>query len=158
MNNLHRAWVGEQAQLMVTAPELRAVDDPPPSRFATTATGARIGRSYSRVSADPGSIQGPFRPPPLAVRAARWLLKQIARTLGSMRALLVVTAVVSAALLLTACSGPSEIETARAVAAQVEDGRIDEWVQAARRANPNLTQDDVARVRAAAGHIEQNTK
>lgn len=96
--------------LTLIAPELRHVDDPPPSRFAVTATGARIGRSYSRVSADPGSIQGPCRPPPLAVRAARWLLKQIARTLGSMRALFVLVALLGIAMLLTACSGPTEIE------------------------------------------------
>lgn len=54
--------------------------------------------------------------------------------------------------------GPSETEAAKAVAAQVEDARIDEWLQAAKRANPHLTEYELVRIRAAAIYIEQRQK
>ena len=75
--------------------------------------------------------------------------------LGSTRAALVLAALAMVALLLTACAGPSDAETEANVAAQVSDGRIDEWAQAALRANPDLSPEQLARVRAAARLIEQ---
>ena len=59
------------------------------------------------------------------------------------------------ALLLAACAGPSDAETEANVAAQVSDARIDEWAQAALRANPDLSPEQLARVRTAARLIEQ---
>ena len=146
MSHLHRAWVSESAiRAVLEAPELR----PAGQRFVTTPAGVQIGCAHVRPPMrDAGAISGPHRAP------ARLLV----RMLGSTRAWLIVVCMAFAALLLTACSWPTEVEAAQDVAAQVEDGRIDEWVQAARRANPNLTQDDVARIRAAAGQIERNPK
>ncbi len=75
--------------------------------------------------------------------------------LGSTRAVLLLIALAALALLLIACAGPSDAETEANVAAQVSDGRIDEWAQAALRANPDLTPEQLARVRTAARLIEQ---
>ena len=75
--------------------------------------------------------------------------------LGSTRAALVLAALAMVALLLTACAGPTDAEAARDVAAQVSDARIDEWAQAALRANPDLSPEQLARVRTAARLIEQ---
>lgn len=61
---------------------------------------------------------------------------------------------IAAFLLLSACTWQTEIEVAEAVAAQVNDARIDEWVQAAQRANPNLSPEDLSKVRAAAMYLE----
>ena len=71
---------------------------------------------------------------------------------------MVLVALAMVALLLTACSGPTEIEATQDVAAQVDDARIDEWVQVAQRANPNLTAEDLSRVRAAAMFLEHTRK
>ncbi|MDO5288511.1 MAG: hypothetical protein Q4F13_02605 [Pseudomonadota bacterium] len=54
--------------------------------------------------------------------------------------------------------GPSETEAAQAVADQVNDARVDEWLQAAKRANPHLTEHELIRIRAAAIYIEQRQK
>ena len=134
--------------LTMIAPELRHTSDPAPARCVTTSTNIVIGGACTRVNPAPLAISGPHRAP----------TRLLVRMLGSTRAWLIVVCMAFAALLLTACSGPTEIEAAQDVAAQVEDGRIDEWVQAARRANPDLAQDDVARVRAAAEQIERNPK
>ena len=75
--------------------------------------------------------------------------------LGSTRAALVLAALAMVALLLTACAGPTDAETDANVAAQVSDARIDEWAQAALRANPDLSPEQLARVRTAARLIEQ---
>ena len=155
MSHLHRAWVSESAiRAVLEAPELRGVDEPASSRKTTTSAGIVIGGAVSRLSPAPYAGLGPYRRPAAWRRAAAWALCHIV----SMRSLMVCVALAMAAMLLTACSGPTEIEAAQDVAAQVEDGRIDEWVQVAQRANPNLTQDDVARVRAAAGQIERNPR
>lgn len=53
--------------------------------------------------------------------------------------------------------GPSETEAAQAVADQVQEARIDEWLQAARRANPHLTEHELLRIRAAVIYIEQRS-
>ena len=74
--------------------------------------------------------------------------------LGSTRAVLLLIALAALALL-TACAGPSDAETEANVAAQVSDARIDEWAQAALRANPDLSPEQLARVRTAARLIEQ---
>lgn len=142
MSHLHRAWVSESAiRAVLEAPELR----PAGQRFVTTPAGVQIGCAHVKPPMrDAGAISGPHRAP------ARLLV----RMLGSTRAWLIVVGMAFAALLLTACSGPTEIEAAQDVAAQVDDARIDEWVQVAQRANPNLTAEDLSRVRAAAMFLE----
>ena len=155
MSAVHRAWLdGQASRPCIDAPEMRGVDEPAITRKTTTGTGIVIGGAVSRLSPAPYAGLGPYRRPAAWRRAAAWALCHIV----SMRSLMVCVALAMAAMLLTACSGPTEIEAAQDVAAQVEDGRIDEWVQVAQRANPNLTQDDVARVRAAAEQIERNPK
>lgn len=62
---------------------------------------------------------------------------------------------IAAFLLLSACTWQTEVEVAEAVAAQVNDARIDEWVQAAQRGNPNITEHELARVRLSAMYIEK---
>lgn len=66
----------------------------------------------------------------------------------------VLVAAVVLALLLAGCEQPSELQAERDVATLVTDARIDEWVQAAQRANPGLTPEEAARVRAAARVLE----
>ena len=77
---------------------------------------------------------------------------------GSTRAALLLAALAMVALLLTACGSPTDAEAARDVAAQVSDARIDEWAQAALRANPDLSPEQLARVRTTARLIEQGVK
>lgn len=62
---------------------------------------------------------------------------------------------IAAFVVSASCAGPSDAEAARDVAAQVSDARIDEWAQAALRANPDLSPEQLARVRTAARLIEQ---
>lgn len=63
MSPLHRSWLADEAdeaRRTIVAPELRHVDDPAITRCAITANGTAIGRSYSRVSRDPGSVTGRY--------------------------------------------------------------------------------------------------
>lgn len=67
--------------------------------------------------------------------------------------------IAAAALALPAwLDGPSQTEAAQAVADQVNDARIDEWLQAAKRANPHLSDHELIRIRAAAIYFEQRQK
>ena len=155
MSAVHRAWLdGQASRPCIDAPEMRGVDEPAITRKTTTGTGIVIGGAVSRLSPAPYAGRGPYRRPAAWRRAAAWALRHI----GSMRSLMVLVALAMVALLLTACSGPTEIEAAQAVAAQVDDARIDEWVQVAQRANPNLTAEDLSRVRAAAMFLEHARK
>lgn len=75
----------------------------------------------------------------------------IADTLRYAAACVLLAAAVAAAT----CSQPSEADAARATAAQADDAAIDEWLAAARRANPNLTEHEMLRIRAAAIYIQK---
>ena len=84
-------------------------------RCITTRAGIAIGRCYVRkpLARVAGSVSGPHRRPGIAAR--------VLGAMGSMRALFVCIALCAAALLLTACSGPSDIEAERATAAALQD-------------------------------------
>ena len=142
MSPLHRSWLADEAdesRRTIVAPELRHVDDPAITRCAITANGTAIGRSYSRVSRDPGSVTGPYRAKPrLRVRVLGWL--------GSMRALLIVVGIGAAFVLLSACSGPSDLEAERATAAALQDA-----IAQAQAEQPDLwTPETIERAKTAA--------
>ena len=142
MSALHRSWLADEAdesRRTIVAPELRHVDDPAITRCAITANGTAIGRSYSRVSRDPGSVTGPYRAKPrLRVRVLGWL--------GSMRALLIVVGIGAAFVLLSACSGPSDLEAERATAAALQDA-----IAQAQAERPDLwTPETIERAKTAA--------
>ena len=115
MSPLHRSWLADEAdeaRRTIVAPELRHVDDPAITRCAITANSTAIGRSYSRVSRDPGSVTGPYRAKP-RLRVLGWL--------GSMRALLIGVGIGAAFVLLSACTGPSEAEALNDNALNLQD-------------------------------------
>lgn len=75
---------------------------------------------------------------------------------GAVLALVLMLAIVAPAIALS--GRPSEVEADRDVAAQAEAvekdaARVEEIVEAARAANPNLTQPQLSRVRAAAMYL-----
>lgn len=139
MSALHRACLADEARRTITAPELRHVDDPAITRCAITANGTAIGRSYSRVSRDPGSVTGPYRAKPrLRVRVLGWL--------GSMRALLIGVGIGAAFVLLSACTGPSEAEALNDNALNLQDA-----IAQAQAERPDLwTPETIERAKAAA--------
>lgn len=139
MSALHREWVNDQADRVLFAPELRHVDDPAITRCAITANGTAIGRSYSRVSRDPGSVTGPYRTAPsLSARVLGWL--------GSMKALFIGIAIGAAFVLLSGCSEPTEIEASRATAAALQDA-----IAQAQAERPDLwTPETIERAKTAA--------
>ena len=126
-------------RVTLEAPELRHVSDPAPARCATTSNGLVIGRSYSRVSRDPGSVSGPHRiKPRLCIR--------VLEAIGSMRALFVGIAIGAALVLLSACSGPSDLEAERATAAALQDA-----IAQAQAERPDLwTPETIERAKTAA--------
>lgn len=117
MSPLHRSWLADEAdeaRRTIVAPEMRHVDDQAITRCAITANGTAIGRSYSRVSRDPGSVTGPYRAKPrLRVRVLGWL--------GSMRALLIGVGIGAAFVLLSACTGPTDPEADADSALNLQD-------------------------------------
>ena len=105
-------------RITLEAPELRHVSDPAPARCVVT-TGRdnkpiHIGGAVSRKSASPYAGYGPHRRPPLARRG-------LVAAVGSVSVLMWVVGIVAALILLTACSGPSDLEAERATAAALQD-------------------------------------
>lgn len=49
---------------------------------------------------------------------------------------------------------PTEAEVAEAIAADLQDAKIEAWVAKAKEANPYLSEHDLSRVRATAMHLE----
>lgn len=108
-------------RVTLEAPELRHVSDPAPARCVVT-TGRdnkpiHIGGAVSRTSASPYAGYGPHRRPPLARRG----LVAAGSAVGSVSVLTWVVGIVAALILLTACSGPSDLEAERATAAALQD-------------------------------------
>ena len=108
-------------RVTLEAPELRHVSDPAPARCVVT-TGRdnkpiHIGGAVSRTSASPYAGYGPHRRPPLARRG----LVAAVSAVGSVSVLTWVVGIVAALMLLTACSGPSDLEAERATAAALQD-------------------------------------
>ena len=121
----------------IHAPELRSATE----RCITTRTGIAIGRCHVRQPLAPrvaGSVSGPHRRPGIAAR--------VLGAMGSMRALFVCIALCAAALLLSACSGPSDLEAERATAAALQDA-----IAQAQAERPDLwTPETIERAKAAA--------
>ncbi len=97
------------------------VSDPAPARCVVT-TGRdnkpiHIGGAVSRTSASPYAGYGPHRRPPLARRG----LVAAVSAVGSVNVLMWVVGIVAALILMTACSGPSDLEAERATAAALQD-------------------------------------
>ena len=114
-------------RITLEAPELRHVSDPAPARCVVTAgrdaKPIHIGGAVSRKSASPYAGYGPHRRPPLVVRIARRMLVASASVLGSVNVLMCVVGIVAALILLTACSGPSDMEANADVAADLSDAQ-----------------------------------
>ena len=108
-------------RITLEAPELRHVSDPAPARCVVTtgrdAKPIHIGGAVSRTSALPYAGYGPHRRPPLARRG----LVAAVSAVGSVSVLMWVVGIVAALILLTACSGQSELEATRATAAAKQD-------------------------------------
>ena len=122
----------------IHAPELRSATE----RCITTRTrtGIAIGRCHVRqpLARVAGCISGPHRRPGIAAR--------LLGVVGSMRALWVLIGICAAALLLSACSGPSDIEAERATAAALQDA-----IAQAQAERPDLwTPETIERAKTAA--------
>ena len=133
MSAVHREWREADMAERVTleAPELRHVNDPAPARCVVT-TGRdnkpiHIGGAVSRKSASPYAGYGPHRRPPLARRG----LVAAVSAVGSVSVLTWVVGIVAALMLLTACSGPSDLEAERATAAALQDAIAQAQAEAA---------------------------
>ena len=109
-------------------------------RCIATSTGIEIGRCYVRkpLARVAGSVSGPHRRPGIAAR--------VLGAMGSMRALFVGIAICAAALLLSACTGPSDIDAERATAAALQDA-----IAQAQAERPDLwTPETIERAKTAA--------
>ena len=130
-------------RITLEAPELRHVSDPAPARCVVT-TGRdnkpiHIGGAVSRTSASPYAGYGPHRRPPLARRG-------LVAAVGSVSVLMWVVGIVAALILLTACSGPSDLEAERATAAALQDA-----IAQAQAERPDLwTPETIERAKTAA--------
>ena len=118
-------------RVTLEAPELRHVNDPAPARCVVT-TGRdnkpiHIGGAVSRTSASPYAGYGPHRRSPLARRG----LVAAVSAVGSVSVLTWVVGIVAALMLLTACSGPSDLEAERATAAALQDAIAQAQAEAA---------------------------
>ena len=137
-------------RVTLEAPELRHVSDPAPARCVVT-TGRdnkpiHIGGAVSRTSASPYAGYGPHRRPPLVVRIARRMLVAAVSAVGSVNVLMWLVGIVATLMLLTACSGQSELEATRATAAAKQDA-----IAQAQRERPDLwTPETIERAKTAA--------
>ena len=118
-------------RVTLEAPELRHVNDPAPARCVVT-TGRdnkpiHIGGAVSRTSASPYAGYGPHRRSPLGRRG----LVAAVSAVGSVSVLTWVVGIVAALMLLTACSGPSDLEAERATAAALQDAIAQAQAEAA---------------------------
>ena len=96
------------------APELRADGE---RACVTTPAGIVIGGAYVRPPRrDPQAISGPHR-------RARPVARALLQVIGSTRAVLWLVAICAAALLLSACSGPSDTEALQDTAADLRDAK-----------------------------------
>ena len=137
-------------RITLEAPELRHVSDPAPARcVVTTGRDARpihIGGAVSRKSASPYAGYGPHRRPSLLRRIARRVLVAAVSAVGSVNVLMWLVGIVATPILLTACSGPSDLEAERATAAALQDA-----IAQAQRERPDLwTPETIERAKSAA--------
>ena len=110
MSALHRAWLADEARRTITAPELRPVGQVP---CVPTSTGVLIGCAYRRPmpqpSADAERIQ------------AALLAKPARRASDGWAFWLTLLACVAAFVLMSGCSGPSDLEAERAIEREAEN-------------------------------------
>ena len=131
MSALHREWINDQAErVTLEAPELRPVGQVP---CTATSTGMLIGCAYRRPmpqpSADAERIQ------------AALLAKPARRTSDGWAFWLTLLACVAAFVLMSGCSGPSDLEAEHATAAALQDA-----IAQAQRERPDLwTPETIAR-------------
>ena len=136
MSALHREWINDQAErVTLEAPELRPVGQVP---CTATSTGVLIGCAYRRPmpqpSADAERIQ------------AALLAKPARRASDGWAFWLTLLACVLAFVLLSACTGPSDIEAERATAAALQDA-----IAQAQAERPDLwTPETIERAKTAA--------
>ena len=135
MSALHRAWLADEARRTITAPELRPVGQAP---CTATSTGVLIGCAYRRPmpqpSADAERIQ------------AALLAKPARRASDGWAFWLTLLACVLAFVLMSGCSGPSDLEAERATAAALQDA-----IAQAQAERPDLwTPETIERAKTAA--------
>lgn len=113
MSALHRSWLADQAdeaRRTIVAPEMRPVGQVP---CVPTSTGVLIGCAYRRPmpqpSADAERIQAALLAKPARRKSDGWAFW------------LILAACVLVFALLSACSGPSDIDAQRASAASHQD-------------------------------------
>ena len=135
MSALHRAWLADEARRTIVAPELRPVGQGP---CVPTSTGLLIGCAYRRPmpqpSADAERIQ------------AALLAKPARRPSDGWAFWLILAACVLVFVLLSACSGPSDLEAERDTAAALQDA-----IAQAQAERPDLwTPETIERAKTAA--------
>ena len=136
MSALHREWINDQAErVTLEAPELRPVGQVP---CTETKTGLLIGCAYRRPMPQPSAD---------AERIQAALLAKPARRASDGRAFwLTLLACVAAFVLMSGCSGPSDLEAERATAAALQDA-----IAQAQRERPDLwTPETIERAQTAA--------
>ena len=136
MSALHREWINDQAErVTLEAPELRPVGQVP---CVPTSTSLLIGCAYRRPmpqpSADAERIQ------------AALLAKPARRPSDGWAFWLTLLACVAAFVLMSGCSGPSDLEAERATAAALQDA-----IAQAQAERPDLwTPETIERAKTAA--------
>ena len=135
MSALHRAWLADEARRTITAPELRPCNQVAAVR---TSTNILIGCNYRRPmpqpSADAERIQ------------AALLAKPARRASDGWAFWLTLLACVAAFVLMSGCSGPSDLEAERATAAALQDA-----IAQAQAERPDLwTPETIERAKTAA--------
>ena len=136
MSALHREWINDQAErVTLEAPELRPVGQVP---CTETKTGLLIGCAYRRPMPQPSAD---------AERIQAALLAKPARRASDGRAFwLTLLACVAAFVLMSGCSGPSDLEAERATAAALQDA-----IAQAQAERPDLwTPETIERAKTAA--------
>lgn len=135
MSALHREWINDQAErVTLEAPELRPVGQVP---CTATSTGLLIGCAYRRPMPQPSAD---------AERIQAALLAKDRPSRDGWKFWLTLLACVLAFVLLSACSGPSDLEAERDTAAALQDA-----IAQAQAERPDLwTPETIERAKTAA--------
>ena len=135
MSALHREWINDQAErVTLEAPELRPVGQVPCVR---TSTNLLIGCAYRRPMPQPSAD---------AVRIQSALLAKDRPSRDGWKFWLTLLACALAFVLLSACSGPSDLEAERDTAAALQDA-----IAQAQAERPDLwTPETIERAKTAA--------
>ena len=135
MNPLHQSWLTDEARRTITAPELRPVGQVPCVR---TSTGLLIGCAYRRPMPQPSADEERIQTALLA--------KPARRASDGWAFWLALLACVAAFVLMSGCTGPSDIEAERDTVAALQDA-----IAQAQAERPDLwTPETIERAKAAA--------